>query len=164
MTEQVDTSANITTNNNSKTSVLNQSKQEEILAMRQKQIDARKEELVQVICRQTELTEIEAKEQLEDNQYDCMKVLNKYFDIDSKNNTSSVSSSSANQMIYGEIRNLMDTGAKKYRMDQEKKEYLEKIQKFRQQQQQEQKQQQEQTAKEKQDAQEKSTILPSVNE
>ena len=65
-------------------------------------------------------------------------------------------------MIYGEIRNLMDTGAKKYRMDQEKKEYLEKIQKFRQQQQQE--QQQQQTAKETQDAQEKSTILPSVNE
>ena len=30
MTEQVDTSPNITTNNNSKTSVLNQSKQEEI--------------------------------------------------------------------------------------------------------------------------------------
>jgi len=50
------------------------STQEEVLELRKKQIDERKEELVQVICRQTELTEEEAKEQLEANQYDCMKV------------------------------------------------------------------------------------------
>jgi len=30
-------------------------------------------------------------------------------------------------MIYGEIRNLMDIGAKKYRMDKERGEYLEKM-------------------------------------
>ena len=73
MIEQIDASINnIDISNNSNTLSINQTKQEELLALRKKQIDTRKEELVQVICRQTELTEIEAKQQLEDNQYDCM--------------------------------------------------------------------------------------------
>jgi|TARA_B110000967_G_scaffold8110_1_gene8154 hypothetical protein len=108
------------------------STQEEALALRQKQINDRKEELVQVICRQTELTEVEAREQLENNQYDCMKVLNTYFGI--KSTKEEPKSSSANQMIYGEIRNLMDTGSKKYRMDKERSEYLEKMKQQQQQQ------------------------------
>ena len=71
MIEQIDASINnIDISNNSNTLSINQTKQEELLALRKKQIDTRKEELVQVICRQTELTEIEAKQQLEDNQYD----------------------------------------------------------------------------------------------
>ena len=41
---------------------------------------------------------------------------------------------SANQMIYGEIRNLMDTGSKQYRMGQEKNEYLEKVKNLHEQQ------------------------------
>jgi|TARA_B110000967_G_scaffold189759_1_gene213782 hypothetical protein len=133
MIEQIDASINnIDISNNSNTLSINQTKQEELLALRKKQIDTRKEELVQVICRQTELTEIEAKQQLEDNQYDCMKVLNKYFGIENTNNESVATS--ANQMIYGEIRNLMDTGSKQYRMGQEKNEYLEKVKNLHEQQ------------------------------
>ena len=103
------------------------STQEEVLELRKKQIDERKEELVQVICRQTELTEEEAKEHLEANQYDCMKVLNTYFGFGIKATKEDNKLSSTNQMIYGEIRNLMDIGAKKYRMDKERGEYLEKM-------------------------------------
>ena len=133
MIEQIDASINnIDISNNSNTLSINQTKQEELLALRKKQIDTRKEELVQVICRQTELTEIEAKQQLEDNQYDCMKVLNKYLGIENTNNESVATS--ANQMIYGEIRNLMDTGSKQYRMGQEKNEYLEKVKNLHEQQ------------------------------
>ena len=133
MIEQIDASINnIDISNNSNTLSINQTKQEELLALRKKQIDTRKEELVQVICRQTELTEIEAKQQLEDNQYDCMKVLNKNFGIENTNNESVATS--ANQMIYGEIRNLMDTGSKQYRMGQEKNEYLEKVKNLHEQQ------------------------------
>ncbi len=130
MIEQIDASINnIDISNNSNTLSINQTKQEEILSLRKKQIDVRKEELVQVICRQTELTEIEARQQLEDNQYDCMKLLNKYFGIEKTNNETVASS--ANQMIYGEIRNLMDTGSKQYRVEKERNEYLEKVKELR---------------------------------
>jgi septum formation topological specificity factor MinE len=101
------------------------STQEDSISLQQKNIDERKEELIQVICRQTELNETEAKEQLEENDYDCMKVLNIYFGI--KETKKDHKPASANQMIYGEIRNLMDAGAKKYRMDKERSEYLEKM-------------------------------------
>lgn len=127
MAEQSDISMNIDNSNISNNELINQnqSKKEEIIALRKKQIDARKEELVQVICRQTELTSTEAIKQLEEYNFDCIKVLNNYFGIEpvvKKKN------SSTNQKIYGEIRNLMDTGAKHYRMEQEKAEYIQKKQ------------------------------------
>jgi hypothetical protein len=75
-------------------------------------------ELVQVVCRQTELSTEEARDRLEKAHYDYMKVLNDYFGI--KETVRENKASSVNQQIYGEIRNLMDIGAKKYRMDQER--------------------------------------------
>ena len=38
-------------------------------------------EVIQIVCRQTELTEEEAKDRLEKEQYNYMKVLNDYFGI-----------------------------------------------------------------------------------
>jgi hypothetical protein len=127
MSEQLDVSANIDNRNISNNELINQNqfKKEELLALRKKQIDARKEELVQVICRQTELTSTEALKQLEEYNYDCIKVLNKYFGVE---HVVEKKASSTNQKIYGEIRNLMDTGAKHYRMEQEKTEYIQKKQ------------------------------------
>jgi hypothetical protein len=58
-----------------------------------------------------------------------MKLLNKYFGIEKTNNETVASS--ANQMIYGEIRNLMDTGSKQYRVEKERSEYLEKVKELR---------------------------------
>lgn len=77
------------------------------------------DELVQVVCRQTELTVEEARERLEKEKYNYMKVLNDYFGI--KEVVNENKTSSTNQHIYSEIRNLMDTGAKKYRNDQDRK-------------------------------------------
>ena len=82
-------------------------------------------ELIQIVCRQTELTEEEAKDRLEKEQYNYMKVLNDYFGIkDTSNNKNRMSTLSTNQQIYGEIRNLMDSGARSFRKEQETAQQL----------------------------------------
>ncbi len=82
-------------------------------------------EVIQIVCRQTELTEEEAKDRLEKEQYNYMKVLNDYFGIkDISKNKNRLSTLSTNQQIYGEIRNLMDSGARSFRKEQEKVELL----------------------------------------
>ena len=105
--------------------------QNEIL--RQKYIQQREEyinrikvESVDMICRQTEYTEDEAREKLEKNNYNYQLVLNEYFGI----KESPKKEKTINQQIYGEIRNLMDTGARNFRQEQERakayQEYIEK--------------------------------------
>jgi hypothetical protein len=105
--------------------------QNEIL--RQKYIQQREEyinrikvESVDMICRQTEYTEDEAREKLEKNNYNYQLVLNEYFGI----KESPKKEQTTNQQIYGEIRNLMDTGARKFRQEQDRakayQEYIEK--------------------------------------
>ena len=82
-------------------------------------------EVIQIVCRQTELTEEEATDRLEKEQYNYMKVLNDYFGIkDTSKNKNRLSTLSTNQQIYGEIRNLMDSGARSFRKEQEKVELL----------------------------------------
>ena len=105
--------------------------QNEIL--RQKYIQQREEyinrikvESVDMICRQTEYTEDEAREKLEKNNYNYQLVLNEYFGI----KESPKKEKTINQQIYGEIRNLMDTGARNFRQEQDRakayQEYIEK--------------------------------------
>ena len=79
-------------------------------------------ELIQIVCRQTELTEEEAKDRLEKQQYNYMKVLNDYFGI--KDTSKNKNRMSTNQQIYGEIRNLMDSGARSFRKEQETAQML----------------------------------------
>lgn len=98
--------------------------QKRIVQLRKARHEQMKTELIQVICRQTELTTDEARELLEKEQYNYMKVLNDYFGV--KESKKEISTS-VNQQIYGEIRNLMDTGSKSYRMKQERDEYIEKM-------------------------------------
>ena len=49
--------------------------------------------------------------------YDVMKVLNNYHEVSLDKPTNHPKTT--NQQIYSEIRTLMDTGAKKFRVDQE---------------------------------------------
>jgi hypothetical protein len=95
-----------------------------MIPMKEARTEQRKGDLVQVVWRQTALPPVEAREMLEKEQYNYMKVLNDYFEI--KENKKEISSS-VNQQIYGEIRNLMDTGAKSYRIEQERSEYIKKM-------------------------------------
>ena len=101
-----------------------QLREEAFIKQRELQITRIKEESVNMICRQTELSEDEAKKQLEEAKYDYMTVLNKYFGIEDKKKEQT---GSINQQIYGEIRNLMDTGAKNFRLERERNEQIQKM-------------------------------------
>lgn len=82
----------------------------------EKIMNERKKELVRVILRQTEYNENEAESKLKETDYNVIKVLNEYHGISNK---VKVYPNTTNQQIYGEIRNLMDSSAKKFRDDQE---------------------------------------------
>lgn len=101
-----------------------QLREEAFIKQREFQITRIKEESVNMICRQTELSEDEAKKQLEEAKYDYMTVLNKYFGVEDKKKEQT---GSINQQIYGEIRNLMDTGAKNFRLERERNEQIQKM-------------------------------------
>lgn len=96
------------------------------IQQKQDYINRMKVESVNMICRQTDYTEEEAREKLEKNNYNYQIVLNDYFGIKEPPKKEQ----STNQQIYGEIRNLMDTGAKRFREEQERakayQEYIEK--------------------------------------
>lgn len=91
----------------------------------EKIINSRKNELVQVVMRQTDYDKIIAEEKLKDSEYDVIKVLNDYHGITKQEKEYP---KTTNQQIYGEIRNLMDTGAKRFRLEQEQaKKYQESV-------------------------------------
>ena len=99
---------------------------QKIIEQKLEYINKMKVESVKMICRQTDYTEEEAREKLEKNNYNYQIVLNEYFGIKEPPKKEQ----STNQQIYGEIRNLMDTGAKRFREEQERakayQEYIEK--------------------------------------
>ena len=76
-----------------------------------------KQEAINMICRQTDYDHENARERLEAVDYDYIKVLNDFFGV--KPSTVTNNNKSTNQQIYGEIRNLMDSGARRFRLDQE---------------------------------------------
>lgn len=96
----------------------------------QERIEKIKNEYIQLICRQTDLTEEESRNKLEENNYNYMLVLSEYFKIESKDDKEA-ENKTTNQEIYGQIRNLMDTGAKKFRMEQERVEQIKKMNEMR---------------------------------
>lgn len=85
-------------------------------------------EIIQIVCRQTELTEEEARERLEKEQYNHMKVLNDYFGF---KEITPENKSTINQQIYGEIRSLMDTSSRNFRLEQEKAQCIQKLKETR---------------------------------
>ena len=76
-----------------------------------------------MIRRQTNYSKEEIIEKLEGNNYNYIPILNEYngrsiIEENQKNTT--------NQQIYSQIRNLMDDGAKRFRLQQEKAENYKK--------------------------------------
>jgi len=96
----------------------------------QERIEKIKNEYIQIICRQTDLTEEESCNKLEQYNYNYMKVLNEYFGIEDKSEIED-KNKTTNQQIYGQIRNLMDTGAKNFRMEQERVQQIKKMNEMR---------------------------------
>ena len=75
-------------------------------------------ELAQIIVRQTNLTEEEAKTLLEENNYDLIKSIKHFYGLTNKKEAPQ-EKVSVNQQIYKEIRTLMDSASKSYREKQE---------------------------------------------
>lgn len=85
-------------------------------------------EAVNMVCRQTDYDENTAREKLEIANYNYEIVLNEFYGITNKNPDSNITKNNitTNQQIYGEIRTLMDIGARKFRIDQENAELYKK--------------------------------------
>ena len=107
---------------------------------KQNRLEQRKRSIIDFVLRQTEYTEEQALEKLEKVNYDGKIVVDEYLKEDipvssySKSNDKEVS---INQQIYGEIRNLMDTGMRQYNERQEQarkqhelQEYLKNVREY----------------------------------
>lgn len=93
------------------------------LKKKEEYVKKRKEEIINLIRRQTNYSKEEIIEKLEGNNYNYIPILNEYngrsiIEENQKNTT--------NQQIYSQIRNLMDDGAKRFRLQQEKAENYKK--------------------------------------
>ena len=103
-----------------------QTNQEQIQKLQELRIKRIQTELVNMVCRQTDYDENTAREKLKNADYNYEIVLNEFYGISSKKSDSTHSNNTTNQQIYGEIRNLMDIGARKFRTDQENAEKYKK--------------------------------------
>ena len=102
-----------------KTNKYNREQIEEILDIKEKQI-------VNLVLSQTNMTEEDAKQELEENDYNSIKVIKKHFGIKEKEVDNNVN---VNQQVYKEIRYFMDSASKQYRytkeLEKRKEEFLE---------------------------------------
>jgi len=100
---------------------------------KQNRLEQRKRSIIDFVLRQTEYTEEQALEKLEKVNYDGKIVVDEYLKEDipvssySKSNDKEVS---INQQIYGEIRNLMDTGMRQYNERQEQARKQHELQEY----------------------------------
>ena len=105
----------------------------------EKREQERKEQLVQVVMRQTDYDETKAREKLKKHKYDVAQTIREYMNPNPNPNSNSTYSDttnkSTNQMIYGEFRKLLDDAATNYRIEKEKEEkraqYIQMLQKKR---------------------------------
>lgn len=79
-----------------------------------------KEELVQIVIRQTDISYDDAVNLLEQYNYDYMKVIKLSMGIQEKKTSEKIVS--VNQQIYKEIRGVMDEASAHYRFMQEQKQ------------------------------------------
>jgi hypothetical protein len=116
--EIIDISNNVSENEVIDTNKINKNKEafEKYKKLQEEYLNNRKKELTLVVCRQTDYTESEAREKLEKNNFVVQDVINEYLGIEKK---TTINNKSANQIIYNEIRDLMDTGARTFRKNQE---------------------------------------------
>lgn len=91
-------------------------------------IDTRKEQIISLVMRQTDYDYDIAKQKLEENNYQYMKVLEQYMELDTireeKNEElrKQKEQQSVQQKIYGEIRGFMDEATRKF---EQKRKYME---------------------------------------
>jgi hypothetical protein len=92
----------------------------------EKNLDIKEKQILNLVLTQTNMTEEYAKQQLEENDYNSIKVIKKHFGIKEKEISNNVN---VNQQVYKEIRYYMDRASKQYRFTKEiekrREEFLE---------------------------------------
>lgn len=90
-------------------------------------IEQRKKAIVELVMRQTNYTQEEAIEKLEEHKYNYLSVIKLYMNPENKQSSKPANTNKTkNQMIYGEIRNFMDGVNKQYLYRKRQKEIFEK--------------------------------------
>jgi NACalpha-BTF3-like transcription factor len=86
-------------------------KEEEMKEAKEEYERIKKEEIIQLVLRQTTYNYEEVKERLEDNKYNYLELLREYMEISKKEEKKD---KSVNQEIYSQLRSFMDYGTRKY--------------------------------------------------
>ena len=93
--------------------------------MMKKREEERKQELVEVVMRQTDYDEEFARTKLEGNKYDVSETIREYMKPDkgpANDESKTETTKSKNQMMYGEFRKLLDEAATNHRKEKENEE------------------------------------------
>jgi hypothetical protein len=102
---------------------------EQMKLQREKHIQRIKEHYVEVLMSQTTWSEEEAKQQLEENNFNVMECVRKFMGIPNKkaNEDESQTRTTINQGIYKNIRSMMDEASYRYEKRKEMEERLQAI-------------------------------------
>ena len=87
-------------------------------------LEEKEKRVLEVVLRQTNLEELEAKKMLEENDFNPILVIKKHFGIKEKKEERKIS---INQGVYKGIREMMDDASKKYRITKELEKYREEV-------------------------------------
>ena len=92
----------------------------ELKEKRKQEIETRKNELIDILMRQTDYSRELAFKKLEEVDFNVVEAVKKYMNPESKTIDEQISPTTINQKIYKEIRDFMDKGAADY---ERRKEY-----------------------------------------
>ena len=101
--------------------------------LKEAMIAHKKNEIVKLVCRQTDYTEDIARNLLEKNKYNYMNIIKEWINPSSKATPAKKDkpSKSINQRMIGEIRNFMDQGYKLTQYRKKQKAYMMRLQELR---------------------------------
>ncbi len=86
-------------------------------------------EIINIIIRQTNYNENEAKQKLIEHDNNYLEVIKNYMNPSKikNNNNNTKKKKTTNQLMYGEFRNLMDDASRNYRIQKEKEDKINQI-------------------------------------
>ena len=101
-------------------------------ALKEAMIAHKKKEIVKLVCRQTDYTEENARQLLEENKYNYIIIIKNWLKAPLDVSAAEVKpSKSLNQRVIGEIRNFMDEGYKLTEYRKRQKAYMMRLQELR---------------------------------
>ncbi len=83
--------------------------------------------IIELIIRQTDYDENEAKNKLIEYNNDYIKVIKNYMNPSNKKKDDNINKQTTNQAMYSEFRNLMDSASQNYRIKKEKEDKINQL-------------------------------------